>query len=73
MSEEVAVYGVNRTTGRMEYVGQSSTPPSMKRREIAREYFGEFEDDDGSDAEMLFGALEQYHNWLISQGWQKVN
>jgi len=73
MSEDVAIYGVNKSTGVMEFLGKTSTPPSMKQREIAVEYFGNFEDDDGSDAEMMFGALEQYHNWLVSQGWKKVN
>jgi hypothetical protein len=73
MSEDVAVYGVNKTTGILEYLGQAPISPSMKRRDIAVEYFGHFKDDDGSDADMMCCALEIYHEWLISQGWKKSN
>jgi hypothetical protein len=42
----------------------------MKRKEIARDYFGGFSEDDGSDADSCFWALGGYHDWLLSQGWQ---
>jgi len=38
-------------------VGAAPMPPRMKAREIAREYFGGFTEDDGSDADSCFSAL----------------
>jgi len=58
MMETVDLYGTNKE-GIQVYLGKAPMPPRMKAREIAREMFGHFEDDDASDAEMCFAALEQ--------------
>ena len=46
-----------------------TTPPRMKAREIAQSYFGPFQDDDGSESDACFGALEELIDWLVKQGW----
>ena len=67
-AETVDLIGV-RDDGTHVNLGKISMPPRMKAREIARSYFGPFEDDDASDAEMCFGALETFLDWLVKQGW----
>lgn len=56
-ADAVQVYGVK--DGVQTLIGSAPMPPHMKARELAREQFGHFEDGDGSDAELCFGALEQ--------------
>jgi hypothetical protein len=44
---------------------------AMKRAEIAREQFGPLTPDQiGNDADRCLWALEKYHGWLESEGWQ---
>lgn len=50
--------------GKDHYLGTMAMPPRMKAREIAREQFGHFVDDDGSDAELCFCALEQLIDYM---------
>ena len=69
--ETVDVVGV-RSNGEHVNLEKIAMPPRMKAREIAIEQFGSFKDDDGSDAEMCFGALEYFLEWLIQQGWSKA-
>ena len=69
--DTVDVVGV-RSNGEHVNLGKIAMPPRMKAREIAIEQFGSFKDDDGSDAEMCFGALEYFLEWLIQQGWAKA-
>ena len=69
--ETVDVVGV-RSNGEHVNLEKIAMPPRMKAREIAIEQFGSFKDDDGSDAEMCFGALEYFLEWLIRQGWSKA-
>lgn len=69
--DTVDVVGV-RSNGEHVNLGKIAMPPRMKAREIAIEQFGSFKDDDGSDAEMCFGALEYFLEWLIQQGWSKA-
>lgn len=69
--ETVDVVGV-RSNGEHVNLEKIAMPPRMKAREIAIEQFGRFKDDDGSDAEMCFGALEYFLEWLIQQGWSKA-
>lgn len=69
--ETVDVVGV-RSNGEHVNLGKIAMPPRMKAREVAIEQFGSFKDDDGSDAEMCFGALEYFLEWLIQQGWSKA-
>ena len=73
MSEEnkVEVYGVN-ADGTEVFLGHAaSTPPGIKRREIVANYFCEpnNDPDDCSEANSCLWALEDYHNWLVEQGW----
>lgn len=60
-ADTVQVFGVK--DGKETLLGTAPMPARMKARELARENFGNFEDGDGSDAELCFGALEQliYH------------
>ena len=69
--ETVDVVGV-RSNGEHVNLEKIAMPPRMKAREIAIEQFGSFKEDDGSDAEMCFGALEYFLEWLIQQGWSKA-
>jgi hypothetical protein len=61
--------------GSAEVLGTIPTPPSIKRGQIARDYFGGCincinpDEDDVSDAYSCLLALEEYHNWLVAQGW----
>lgn len=55
---------IGRKGGKENHLGTMRMPPRMKAREIAREQFGHFVDDDGSDAELCFGALEQLIDYM---------
>ncbi|QXV72216.1 hypothetical protein Acf1_00019 [Acidovorax phage ACF1] len=67
-ADTVDVVGV-RASGEHVNLGKMPMPPTMKARDIATSQFGGFQDGDGSDAEMCFGALEELLAWLIAQGW----
>ena len=69
--ETVDVVGV-RSNGEHVNLEKIVMSPRMKARGIAIEQFGSFKDDDGSDADMCFGALESFLEWLIQQGWSKA-
>jgi hypothetical protein len=69
MSDTVNVIGV-KADGSADLLGTAPMPPRMKAREIAREYFGGFTEDDGSDADSCFSALVWFLDWLEAQGWQ---
>lgn len=69
MSDTVNVIGV-KADGSADLLGTAPMPPRMKAREIAREYFGGFTEDDGSDADSCFWALVGFLDWLEAQGWQ---
>jgi hypothetical protein len=56
-ADTVQIYGVK--DGAETLLGTAPMPPRMMARQLAREQFGHFEDDDGSDAELCFGAMEQ--------------
>ncbi len=68
-TDTVDLIGV-RANGEHVNLGKVTMPPRMKAREIACSYFGHFDDEDGSDAELCFGALETFLDWLIKHGWQ---
>lgn len=68
MNDRVTLVGV-RADGSEKVLGTAPTPVRMKARELAREQFGWFEDDDGSDAELCFGAMDQLIDWMLAQGW----
>lgn len=63
----VMVYGIKNDA--VHPLGVAPMPMRMKARELAREQFGQFEDGDGSDADLCFGALEQLIEY-ISQAHQ---
>lgn len=68
--ERVTLVGV-RADGSSKVLGSVPMPPEMKRREIVTNFFERPSDDpdDCSDANMCLYALEQYHEWLLQQGW----
>lgn len=66
--ETVDLVGV-RANGEHVNLGKVAMPPRMKAREIAQSYFGPFQDDDGSEAESCFGAMDELIGWLVKQGW----
>lgn len=67
--ETVSVYGV-KSNGEVFDTGvKAPMPPRMKAKEMVREMFGPWEEDDGSDSDLCFAACEQFFEWLISQGW----
>lgn len=70
-ADQVDLVGV-RANGEHVNLGKIAMPPRMKAREIARSQFGGFQDDDGSDAELCFGALEEFIDWRVKQGWSAV-
>ena len=65
-ADAVDVVGV-RANGEHVSLGKMPMPPRMKAREIAASQFGRFVDDDGSDAELCFGAMEELLDWLERQ------
>ena len=67
-TETVDLVGV-RANGEHVNLGKVAKPPRMKAREIAQSYFGPFQDDDGSESDACFGALEELIDWLVKQGW----
>ena len=67
-TETVDLVGV-RANGEHVNLGKVAMPPRMKAREIAQSYFGPFQDDDGSESEACFVALEELIDWLVKQGW----
>lgn len=66
--EQVDLYGTK--DGIQVHLGKALMPPRMKARELAQEMFGHFEEDDGSDAELCFAAMEQLINWMFKQGFK---
>ena len=69
MDEQVNLIGV-KADGSSDLLGTVPMPPAMKRREIVRNFFGEpGGPDDIDDASCCLYALEQYHDWLLRQGW----
>ena len=67
-TETVDLVGV-RANGEHVNRGKVAKPPRMKAREIAQSYFGPFQDDDGSESDACFCALEELIDWLVKQGW----
>jgi hypothetical protein len=69
--EQVDLYGTK--DGVLVHLGKAAMPPRMKARELAREQFGHFEDDDGSDADSCFYALERLIEYMYAQGFKIAN
>lgn len=69
-SESVTVVGI-KADGSSTVLGTTGLTPAMQRREIARDMCGELSDEEhGTAGDFCLWALEQYHEWLESQGWQ---
>lgn len=70
MTDTIKMYGVN-PDGSTKYLGEAPTPPSMKRRELAVDAFGELSTDEFNynHADFCLEVLDRYHKWLVSQGW----
>ncbi len=65
--DTVTVLGVN-ADGSSTVLGTTTTPPAMKRREIAGDMCGTLsEDGSGTPGDFCLWALEQYHEWLESR------
>lgn len=64
VADTVEVYGIK--DGKETLLGSAPMPVRMKARELAREQFGHFEEGDGSDAELCFGAMEQLLDHIAS-------
>lgn len=70
MNDTVNVIGV-KADGSADLLGTAPMPAGMKRADLAREQFGPLShDESGNDADCCLWALEQYHEWLVQQGWQ---
>jgi hypothetical protein len=68
--EDRVTFVGEKADGSRDVLGTVPKPPAMKRREIVRDFFGEpgGPDDMGEPSSCLC-ALEQYHDWLLRQGW----
>ena len=69
--EQADLYGTK--DGVLVHLGKAAMPPRMKARELAKEQFGHFEDDDGSDADLCFYALERLIEHMYAQGFKIAN
>ena len=69
MSDTMKLFGV-KPNGETVLLGDAAITPAMKRADIAREQFGPLTpDESGNDADLCLWALENYHKWLVAQGW----
>lgn len=69
MTETMKIIGV-KADGTEHDLGTMPMSPMMKARLIAQEYFGSYEEGDGSDADLCADALKSFADWLLDQGWQ---
>jgi hypothetical protein len=70
MRETMNLIGV-KADGSSDLLGTVPLSPMIKRKDIAREQFGPLSpDESGTDADCCLWALDQYHEWLVQQGWQ---
>lgn len=68
---KVEVFGVNRDGSKVHLGAAATTPPAFKRHDIVANYFEppNGDENDYSEANCCLWALEDYHNWLVEQGW----
>lgn len=69
-TNELLVHGI-LADGTEVLLGKVENHPAIKRREIVANYFNAPTDDkdDCSESNMCLWALEDYHSWLVQQGW----
>lgn len=72
MSDEYKVYGVKADGTEVLLGTVKGVPPEVRRKEIVADYFWEPSgvDVDYNDANSCLWALEDYHEWLVEQGWK---
>lgn len=63
-TETMQVYGMK--DGVQVYLGEAPLDPSMKIKEIVRQYF-----DDDMDAELAEIVCEEFYEWLMNQNTKK--
>ena len=72
MEERVTLLGT-LPDGSTKVLGTVNAPPTMKMRDIVRNYIGEPHDDDehaDDEATVAMWILKDYHAWLVAQGWK---
>lgn len=67
--ETVSVYGVKSNGEVVDTCVKAPMPPRMKAKDMVREMFGPWEEDDGSDSDLCFAVCESLLDWLVAQGW----
>lgn len=73
MSDSVQFFGI-KSDGTEEFLGFGKETPAMKIKEIVRNYFGEPSDDEtGTNADLCMWALDDFHKWMIEQGYVQEN
>jgi hypothetical protein len=70
MSDEYKVYGVKADGTEVLLGTVKGVPPEVKRKEIVANYFWEPRGDEDEEAHACLWALEDYHEWLVEQGWK---
>ena len=70
MSDEYKVYGVKADGTEVLLGTVKGVPPVVKRKEIVANYFWEPRGDEDDEAHACLWALEDYHEWLVEQGWK---
>lgn len=69
---QIEIHGI-KADGTHEFLGvAATTPPEIKRKEIVSDFFEHpsGDENDYSEANQCLWALEEYHKWLVSQGWK---
>ena len=67
--DKIEIYG-KKPDGSLELIGTAkTTPPEFKRREIVANHFWEPRGDEQDEAHSCLYALDDYHEWLVGQGW----
>lgn len=68
--EKVVLLG-EKADGSRTVLGEVPMPPEMKQLDLARQYFSGSAADEDSDTAYCLYALQEYHTWLLAQGWQQ--
>lgn len=70
--DNIEVHGV-KEDGTHVFLGHAATVPlEVKRKDIVANFFEppSGDDNDYSEANSCLWALEEYHKWLVEQGWR---
>lgn len=66
--DTVEVVGIKN--GKEHALGTMPMPPMMKARELVREQFGHFQEEDGSEADMAMYVCEALVKHMVAAGWR---